>query len=387
MTVLDTQYHILERQDLQHLFTVLTEKGYRVIAPTKRDSAIVYEELDSADELPIGWQDIQNNGTYRLEKSDDERVFGYTVSPQSWKRFLSPPEVRLWRARRVDNSFEVEEDTPDVPRYAFIGVRACELNAIQIQDRIFMGGEFVDPTYQARREGAFIVAVNCGRAGNTCFCVSMETGPKAEAGFDLAMTEVIEGEHHYFVLETGSEKGMDVLMALPHRSAQDTEIYTAKRIIAATRSSMGRTIETDGLKDLLYENTEHANWDSIADRCLSCANCTMVCPTCFCMTVEDVTDLAGETAERVRKWDSCFTNDFSYIHGGSVRTSNKARYRQWMTHKFATWVDQFDSMGCVGCGRCIAWCPVGIDITEEARIIRESDMRLAKGQSDDSNNT
>ena len=132
-----------------------------------------------------------------------------------------------------------------------------------------------------------------------------------------------------------------------------------------------RNIDTTGIKELLYQNFEHPRWDNVAGRCLTCANCTMVCPTCFCTTVEDVTDVTGDHAERWRRWDSCFTQSFSYIHGGSVRTSAKSRYRQWMTHKLASWIDQFGSSGCVGCGRCITWCPVGIDITEEVRAIRE----------------
>ena len=133
---------------------------------------------------------------------------------------------------------------------------------------------------------------------------------------------------------------------------------------------MGREMNTDGIHDLLLANLEHPRWEEVAGRCLTCGNCTMVCPTCFCTSVEDTSDLAGVSAERSRRWDSCFTMDFSYIHGGSVRASPKSRYRQWMTHKLATWWDQFGSSGCVGCGRCITWCPVGIDITEEVRAIR-----------------
>lgn len=98
----------------------------------------------------------------------------------------------------------------------------------------------------------------------------------------------------------------------------------------------------------------------------------MVCPTCFCTGVEDVTALAGDVTERVRKWDSCFTADFSYQHGGVVRESTKSRYRQWLTHKLSSWVDQFGSSGCVGCGRCITWCPTGIDLTAEVAAIAES---------------
>ena len=140
--------------------------------------------------------------------------------------------------------------------------------------------------------------------------------------------------------------------------------------MAQARREMGRAMDTTNIKQLLYDNPEHPQWDKVAGRCLSCANCTMACPTCFCSTVEDVSDLTGKHAERWRKWDSCFSLEFSYIHGGHVRQSTKGRYRQWMTHKLASWQDQFGTSGCVGCGRCITWCPVGIDITEEVKAIR-----------------
>ncbi|MBI3994646.1 MAG: 4Fe-4S dicluster domain-containing protein, partial [Nitrospirae bacterium] len=211
-----------------------------------------------------------------------------------------------------------------------------------------------------------------GQAGGTCFCVSMKTGPRATAGFDLALTEVLESGRHTFTVEAGTERGAEVLRDLPHTEATEKDRAAVERIVAATASQMGRTLDTTDIKNLLYQNLEHPRWDEVATRCLSCANCTMVCPTCFCSTVEDVTDLTGEHAERWRKWDSCFTSDFSYVHGGTVRPSVKSRYRQWMTHKLATWIDQFGTSGCVGCGRCITWCPVAIDITEEVRAIRET---------------
>ena len=138
-----------------------------------------------------------------------------------------------------------------------------------------------------------------------------------------------------------------------------------------------RRMNTSVIRELLYNNLENPHWDEVATRCLNCANCTMVCPTCFCTTVQDVTDLTGKHAERWRKWDSCFSTEFSYIHGGSIRTSAKSRYRQWLVHKLASWHDQFGTSGCVGCGRCITWCPVGIDITEEANAFRESEVSRA----------
>ena len=364
---------VVEFQHFQELLEALSRRGYQVVGPTVRDGAIVYDELTSVADLPVGWTDEQDGGTYRLKRRNDEALFGYTVGPQAWKQFLHPPAMRLWQARRDGNGFQILEESQEPPRYAFIGVRACELHAIAVQDRVFMQGEYVDPTYRARREGVFVVAVNCGQAGGTCFCVSMNTGPQVTLGFDLALTEVLEGERHYFVVEVGTQQGAEVLGEVPFREASAAEIETAQGIVARTATQMGRSMDTAGIKELLYRNYEHPRWDDVATRCLTCANCTMVCPTCFCTTVEDVTDLTGEHAERWRKWDSCFTMEFSYIHGGSIRSSARARYRQWVTHKLATWIDQFGTSGCVGCGRCITWCPVGIDITEEVRAIRESD--------------
>lgn len=364
---------VLERRHFAALLDALGRKGYRVVGPTVRDGAIVYDELTTSAQLPAGWTDEQEGGKYRLKKRTDEALFGYAVGPHSWKKFLHPPVERLWQANRKGSDFQISEEPGDAQKYAFIGVRSCELHAIAIQDKVFMNGQYIDPAYKARRENAFIVAVNCAVAGGTCFCVSMNTGPKASTGFDLALTEVLEAERHYFVVEVGSELGAEVLRELPLGKATGEEVQTAEQIVAKTATQMGRSMDSTGIKELLYRNYEHPRWDEVASRCLTCANCTMVCPTCFCTTVEDVTDLTGEHAERWRKWDSCFTMDFSYIHGGSVRPSGKARYRQWMTHKLATWIDQFGTSGCVGCGRCITWCPVAIDITEEVRAIRSDE--------------
>jgi ferredoxin len=361
---------IVARDELQSLVDVLTARAYRVLGPTLRDGAIVYDEIKRIEELPAGWSDRQAAGSYRLEKRFDAALFGYAVGPQSWKRFLHPPIERLWQAPREGESFSVEQDVP-ATKFAFLGVRACELRAISIQDKVFLGGRYQNTGYQRRRQDNFIIAVNCGEAGGTCFCVSMQCGPKAESGFDLALTELIR-EKHEFLVEVGSADGSDVLRHVRSRVATPADTAAADAVVERTAHQMGRTLDTNGVKDLLQGNLEHPRWDAVAERCLSCANCTMVCPTCFCTTVEDHTDLLNQMAVRERKWDSCFTLDFSYLHGGSVRKQTRSRYRQWMTHKLANWIDQFGTSGCVGCGRCITWCPVGIDITEEAAAIRST---------------
>ena len=370
---------VLARAHVDRLFDALREDGYRLVGPTVRDGAIVYDDLAGVADLPVGVTDVQEAGTFRLERRPDAALFGYVPGPHSWKQFFHVPRRRLWQATRTASGIQFVPELERPERLALIGARSCELRAIAIQDDVLIGGPFADPGYAARRQNVFVVAVNCGQAGGTCFCVSMGTGPKVRDQFDLALTEVLDGTRHDFVVEVGTARGADIIARVPHEPADSRSRETAERIVERTAGQMGRTMDGSGVKELLYRNLEHPRWDDVAARCLSCANCTMVCPTCFCTTVEDVTDLTGEHAERWQRWDSCFTQGFSHIHGGSVRPSTKAKYRQWMTHKLATWFDQFGTSGCVGCGRCITWCPVGIDITEEVKAIRQSEQTARRG--------
>jgi sulfhydrogenase subunit beta (sulfur reductase) len=360
----------LEAAALEALFAALQRRGYTVVGPTLRDGAIVYDELERASALPRGWTEVHEAGSYRVARRDDAARFGYAVGPHAWKRWLHPPVLRLWRAERTDDgAFATVDEPVDAPRYAFVGVRPCDVAAIAIQDRVFMGGGHVDADYARRREAAFIVAVQCTEPGGTCFCASMGTGPTATTGYDLALTEVVvAGEPHYLA-EAGTAGGSAVLAELCGRPAAVAESAEGERLRAAAAGRMGRALDAAGVAEALHVALEHPRWEATSARCLACGNCTLACPTCFCTTVEDTTDLTGAFADRTRRWDSCFTLDLSYIHGGPVRTSLKSRYRQWATHKLATWRDQFGTSGCVGCGRCITWCPAAIDLTVEATAI------------------
>ncbi len=365
---------ILDARDLQQLLDALSRRGYRVCGPTLRDGVIIYDEISTVADLPRGWTDEQQPGLYRTRQRGDDALFGYVVGPHSWKKYLHPPILRLWHAAREGASFRVTGGDEAAPRIAFLGVRACEIRAIQIQDSVFQNGSDTDPSYRSRRENAFVVAVNCTQSGGNCFCVSMNSGPRATGGYDLALTELLSEERHVFIVDVGSDAGAEVMRDVAGTTPDADSLRAAEAALDACAAQMGRSLNTSGIKELLYRNYDHPRWDNVAARCTTCANCTLVCPTCFCTTVEDTTDLTGDHAERWRKWDSCFTMDFSYIHGGSIRSSPRSRYRQWLTHKLATWIDQFGTSGCVGCGRCITWCPVGIDITEEVREIRATEL-------------
>jgi ferredoxin len=361
---------VLDRDGLDALVTALVGQGRTVVGPTVRDAAIVLAELTSADALPFGWGVELEAGRYRLVRREDGAAFAHSAGPQSWKNFLHPARERLWSADRTpEGEVSLTPEEPAAPDYAFLGVRPCDLRAIAIQDRVLTGGRYEDSGYGARRRRALLIAVDCVEPGATCFCMSTGGGPAADPGYDLALTEVVDGEGHRFLVRVGSEEGARLLEEVPHRGADTATETTARESVDAARDRMGRSLPPVDLRTLMGESVDAERWDDVAARCLTCGNCTMVCPTCFCTTTEEVTDLTGDHTERWQHWDSCFDLDFSYLHEGPVRSSGKSRYRQWLTHKLSTWYDQFGSSGCVGCGRCITWCPVGIDITEEVAAL------------------
>jgi ferredoxin len=372
-----------EKPCLQALLDALKKAGYRVVGPQVADGAVVYDELDSIEQLPVGMIDEQDGGKYRLERQEVAGYCDYVVGPHSLKQYLFPPHETLQQLQLKDGDWQVESTPVDDIPLAVIGPRSCDLHAMAIQDRVFLEGPYVDPGYRARRERLFIISVQCRRAAATCFCHSMKTGPRASRGFDLALTELDE----CFVIEVGSARGGQVLadvddwktcttamvdQAMDQSALLERSMKQRGSTGIAPNASQPRHLDTQDIHDLLLDNLDHPRWDEVAERCLACANCTMVCPTCFCSSVAEVSDLTGEQVQRERTWASCFTAEHSFLSSGVVRTSTAARYRQWLTHKLATWIDQYDTSGCVGCGRCITWCPVGIDLTEEVAAIRET---------------
>ena len=353
------------------LFTVLHDDGRTILGPAKQGNSIGIDVLRTPADLPVGWGDEQGPGTYRLRRRDDNAHFGTNLGHSGWKRYLHPPELPLMRIRRTDDGLRFEEPIHDPPRLAFLGVRACELRGIETLLNVVSGGAFPDPDSIARRHNTLIITVHCAQSAATCFCTSTQTGPEARSDFDIAVAEIYPGTpDHGYLVEAGTPDGDAIARQLSLLPATEAHLGEKERTIDNARQGQTRRLETDGLRELLQDAATDPHWQSLEERCLACGNCTQVCPTCFCTEVHDTTDLAGTVAERTRVQDSCFHFDFSRVHGGPVRSTVAARYRHWMTHKLSTWHDQFGESGCVGCGRCITWCPVGIDIVEEAAAIR-----------------
>lgn len=367
---------VLDLDGLDDLITTLSRRGWSVLGPVVQNGAIGVGPISGVADLPRGVGDSQTPSRYRLVERGDDALFGYASAATSMKPVLFPARQLLWEGTRRPDGFDVARPQEPPERRALVGVRSCDLAAIRTQDRVLAqrwnGRPAVDADYEAAREATFIVAVACGSPADTCFCTSMSTGPAPGPGYDLALTEVLDDAGHRFVVTAGTERGAEVLGDVEQRIAEPADLEAAAAVVETARDLMGRRLDTSGLPALLDAEVDHPQWDDVAQRCLACGNCTAVCPTCFCTSVEDVSDLTGERAERWRVWDSCFSAGFSYVHGGPVRSSTASRYRQWMSHKLGTWEAQFDTSGCVGCGRCLTWCPVGIDITAEAAALRRT---------------
>jgi sulfhydrogenase subunit beta (sulfur reductase) len=359
----------LAREAFPRLLSALAARGYRTVGPVVRDGSVTLETIARMEDLPRGWRDWQEGGVYRLEPQASGRLFDVVNGPESLKRFTFAPREPLLQieiAPGAGGSFRVQELTPEPERIAVLGVRACDLAALAIQDRIFLHDRAPDAQFAARRRGLLLAAVQCTRSVATCFCASLGTGPAVEQGFDLALTEIDAG----FVVRAGSAAGTEILAGLALARASHERHSEAQEAVERCARTLQRRLDVRDLPALLYDNLEHPRWDDVAARCLSCGNCTMVCPTCFCHDERDEPSLDGARSLRVREWDSCFNRDHGQIRGHNFRPQIRDRYRQWLVHKVASWIDQFGTSGCVGCGRCITWCPVAIDLTEEVAAIR-----------------
>lgn len=362
------QFVFLDKSSLGDLISALHSDGYTVIGPTLRDGVIVLGPIRTVEDLPVGVRDEQSAGSYRAVAADPTGVFQHVVGPDSPKRYVFPPKMLLFKMHVEDGRFVFDAGPPDPPKLAMVGIRPCDLAALQVYDRVFKDANRceMDTYFTRARQQMLVVVVNCTRPGGNCFCASMGSGPAAKDGFDLSMTELRGG----YVMKVGSAKGARLAGELNVREPSSAELELAELRLEQAREHMGKSLDPVQARRTLQDHVEHPYWDQVAKRCLACGNCTMVCPTCFCSGVADDSDLTGGGVSRTRLWDSCFTHQFSYTTAGPVRSSIRARYRHWLRHKLCTWHDQFECSGCVGCGRCITWCPVGIDLTREVAAIQ-----------------
>jgi ferredoxin len=354
--------------DLVRLVGALCAEFDEVIAPVLVDGVIRLAPIESSDDIPTGAMDDQRPGSYRTATAGGAHRFSYAVGPDSLKALVHPPRVPVWTTTRDDSGAVAVSVALTRPvRRAVLGARACDLAGLDRLGRTQLDGPHPDPHHATARAGLFVIGVDCSRPAPTCFCESTGTGPFVEDGADLSMTELEDDDGVHYVLRAGSDSGRQFAESLGLRPAERDEEADAERARTSVHTT-GRAMREDAASIVLAD-LEHPRWDDVAERCLTCGNCTAVCPTCFCTDTDDRVDLDGHTAHRDRVWDTCFSLEYSHLGPGPARSSARSRYRQWLTHKLGTWHDQFGESGCVGCGRCITWCPVGIDLTAEVEAL------------------
>ncbi|MFN2144140.1 MAG: 4Fe-4S dicluster domain-containing protein [Anaerolineales bacterium] len=359
---------VIPKTELDKLLAAMRQQGYQTVGPVVKHDALEYGPVETIADLPKGYTSEQNAGQYRLKQAGHDRFFDITPGARTWKEYIYPPRRHLFTMSRDNGHWERVKVEEDLPKHALIGVRPCELKAIGVLDAVLVRRDFTDPDYMARRSRIFILAVDCLHPGDTCFCVSMGSGPEAGEGYDLKMTELDD----CFLIRIGSDIGLAVMQDLDWEPATAFCQQAAQRGLDHAVRSMGRQIrDIESVPDAILNNLEHGHWLDVSARCMSCGNCTFVCPTCFCWDAVDEVSVTTKETSRYRVWDSCFNLAYSAQAGGNTRPSTKSRYRQWLSHKFGNWQKQFDVLGCVGCGRCITWCPAGIDVTEEVKVFQE----------------
>ena len=361
---------------LEAIIGALDDTGFEVWVPTIQDGTVVTRRHRDGDLLPVGYASDQSPASYRLASNGDRTRFGWAVGPQPWKPLLHPPDVATMTMvqRSSDAPVRVSVATRSSKPLALFGMRPCDLAAVDKLDRVLVDrAPTAEPIYRTRRTDAFMVVVNCGVPAATCFCASVDTGPHVQHrsdSHDLEVTELAGAtalDEPAYVIEPISSRGTSILAAaIEHVDATPlTEVLSAE--VDSNRQGAETALRRrlpDRAAPVLDAAHDSGRWVDVADVCLACGNCTAVCPTCFCTTIDDIGDLTGATVERHRRWESCFSLEFSRVGSAPVRSSVASRYRQWMTHKLGSWHDQFGESGCVGCGRCTTWCPAGIDFLD-----------------------
>lgn len=335
---------IISKNEIAGLLDKLIAE-YQVFAPVKEGNYALFKQICSGAEA-----NFDSKNTKVPPKGilfpQSEKLFSYSVTPEG---------------TRV-------EECIDNQKKVLFGVRPCDAKSLLLLDNVFKNDKYEDPYYLTRRANTILVGIGCNDPAATCFCTSMNSGPFAGDGMDLLLTDTGDA----YVVEAVSEKGNELAARLGLAAAGDADKAAAAKVKDAAEVTC--KVNTEGLKAKLDANFYDEIWDTIHEKCLGCASCTYSCPTCHCFDiVDDAKDCNGC---RIRNWDACMFPLFT-LHGSghNPRTSNKERMRQRVMHKFKYFVDNFNAMACVGCGRCIKNCPVNLDIREVLADILGSEAR------------
>lgn len=327
------------------------ETDYHVFIPVKEDDNFYnFEALGQNDIFDFDYKNTRlSPKSFALPQS--ERMFEFSLNKEDKDRSI------------------LKEAENDYSPKALIGIRPCDANAFNAVNANFNNPEFKDPWWTKHRDSLVLVGLGCNEPDSTCFCTSVGGGPFDEKGLDILLFDLNED----VLIRPITEKGSTLLETASITQEADNNLAKkADELKAASEKKISSHVATDKLKSKnVLELFNASFWDDIAFSCINCGTCTFLCPTCWCFDIQDETTY--DQGDRIRNWDSCMFPLFTlHASGHNPRSEKVQRVRQRFMHKLKYYVDKYDNgIACVGCGRCVKYCPVNIDIREVIRLMNE----------------
>ncbi|MGD0276344.1 MAG: 4Fe-4S dicluster domain-containing protein [Syntrophales bacterium] len=326
---------LIKKDQLAGIVKKISEERL-VFAPVKQEGQVLFKALEKGE----------------------EPLVRYANSKNAPKNFFFPHTELMMKYTRTPKGMTFKEKGPEAPEAVLFGVRPCDARSLVLLDRLFDQEKYRDNYYIERRARITVISMACVHPPYaTCFCTSVDGAPVSSDGADILITDV---EDNYLV-EFLSEKGQKYLSYFGNAAADEAAVARKEEIARQAASEIKSHIPAKEIKPILDVNFEHPFWNTIHQKCLACGTCTFLCPTCHCFDISD--EVKGADGIRIRNWDSCMFPLFTLeTSGHNPRTTQKERWRQRAMHKFKYYVDNFNAIACVGCGRCVMYCPVNIDI-------------------------
>ena len=318
-------------------------KAYKIFVPVKDGDFHTFSDLDEGNGPDFDYQNTRLSPK-SLVYPQSERMFEYSLDKND-------PDAHI-----------LKEAPKGYPPQAIVGIRPCDAQAFQLVKPNFDNPEYRDPWWVQRFESTTLVGLGCNEPCSTCFCTSVGGGPFSEKGLDVLLYSLGET----FLAKSLTDKGEEFLKkAEGGNPANDSALKDAAKLAASASDKITTSVSTDKLSEkVINELFDAPFWDEVAFACINCGTCTYLCPTCWCFDVQD--EVIGTQGDRIKNWDSCMFPLFT-LHGSghNPRDKKAQRVRQRFMHKLKYYVDKYDNgVQCSGCGRCVRYCPVNIDIRQ-----------------------